>query len=388
MILGDLSAEEFLADYWQQKPLLIRNAVADFTDPLTADELAGLAMEECIESRLISTDSQTGQCKLSHGPFASDELQALGEQNWTLLVQAVDQWVESVAALRAQCSFLPQWRMDDVMVSLATPGGGVGPHFDQYDVFLLQGQGSRLWRIGPPCDASTAQFDNGGLKCIAPFHPLEQHTLYSGDVLYVPPGIAHWGIAQTDCLTYSIGFRAPSHAEVLSEWSHSVASSLTDQLRYTDPAPTELAKSVANGSSLIDSKVIDRLQHILQHYVDDRDALANWFGSWVTEQKYSELEPEPEIITGQNLQALLGEHTHLQRSLATRVALSQLQAGWMLFVNGAATPIPAGSLEFAQLLVEQDNIAVDTLLPYCQSSENNHLLTQLITSGSYILIAP
>ncbi len=381
MLLGELSAADFLADYWQQKPLLIRNAIPDFADPLTADELAGLAMEECIESRLISTDAQTGVCELSHGPFASEELQALGEHNWTLLVQAVDQWVETVAALRAQCSFLPQWRIDDVMVSLATAGGGVGPHFDQYDVFLLQGQGSRLWRIGPACDASTPQIDNGGLTGIAPFTPLEEHTLYSGDVLYLPPGVAHWGIAQTDCLTYSIGFRAPSHAEVLSEWGHNVAATLTAQLRYSDPAPT-----VVNGSSVIDSEVIDRLQHILQHYVDDRDALANWFGGWVTEPKYAELTPEPELFAAQNLQTTLREHKHLRRSLATRVALSQLQASWTLFVNGESVPIAEDSLEFTQLLVEQAKVAIDQLLPYCQNSDNCRLLTQLLTNGSYELM--
>ncbi len=381
MLLGDLSAEEFLAEHWQQKPLLIRNAVPDFADPLTADELAGLAVEECIESRLISTDAQTGECRLQHGPFSNDELQALGDQNWTLLVQAVDQWLEAVAALRAQCSFLPQWRMDDVMVSLATPGGGVGPHFDQYDVFLLQGQGSRLWRVGPACNDNTPQFDNGGLRNIAPFTPLEEHILYSGDVLYVPPGVAHWGIAQTECLTYSFGFRAPSHAEVLSEWGHSVAATLAEQLRYTDPTQT-----AANGNSLIDSNVIDRLQHILRHYVDDRDALATWFGNWVTEPKYAELAPEPELFGEENLQTLLAGHTHLQRGLATRVALSQLEASWMLFVNGEAIPITNSSQALAQLLSEQSEIATHKLLTLCENSDNCRLLTKLLASGSFELI--
>ena len=381
MLLGQLTAEEFLADYWQQKPLLIRNAIPKFTDPLTVDQLAGLAMEECIESRLINADSQTGECELSHGPFTSDELQALGAQNWTLLVQAVDHWLEAVAALRVQCDFLPQWRMDDVMVSLAAPGGGVGPHFDQYDVFLLQGQGSRLWRVGPACNNDTPQFDNGGLRNIAPFTPLQEHMLYSGDVLYVPPGVAHWGIAQTECLTYSFGFRAPSHAEVLGEWSHSVAATLAEQQRYTDPSQTS-----ANGSSLIDSHVIDRLQHILRHYVNDRDALATWFGNWVTEPKYAELAPEPELIGEQNLQTLLGSHTHLRRGLATRIALSRLDASWMLFVNGEAIPITDCSLALAQLLSEQGKIATNELLPFCEYSDNCLVLSQLLTSGSFELI--
>lgn len=381
MLLGDISEEEFLADYWQQKPLLIRHALPDFSDPLTADELAGLAMEEDAESRLVSVDAKTGKSQLRHGPFSADELQALGEHNWTLLVQAVDHWVEDVAGLREQCGFLPQWRLDDVMVSYATPGGGVGPHFDQYDVFLLQGKGSRLWRIGPPCDGETQQLDNAGLKCIAEFTSLEEHTLHSGDVLYLPPGIAHWGIAQSECLTYSIGFRAPSHADVLGEWSHSIAAKLNDQQRYTDPV-----LHPGNFSSVIDGHVIDRLQGILQHYVDDRDALAEWFGAWVTEPKYPELAPEAEVLSEQNLKIHMREHTHLQHSLATRVALSELSHGWVLFINGELIPVAATSIELAQRIAEEPLIAVEDLLSLCENTNNRRLLNELLKTGGFAFV--
>ena len=381
MLLGDMPAEKFLADYWQQKPLLIRNALPAFIDPLSADELAGLAMEEHIESRLVCVDAQSGARNLREGPFTVTELQALDEKNWTLLVQAVDHWVAEVANLREQCSFLPQWRLDDVMVSYATPGGGVGPHFDQYDVFLLQGKGSRVWRIGPTCDASTQQIDIGGLKSIEEFTPLEEHTLYSGDVLYLPPAIAHWGIAQTECLTYSIGFRAPSHAELLGEWSHAIASTLTDRLRYTDSA-----QRPANNSGFIDSTVIDRLQHILQHYVDDRDALTEWFGAWITEPKYPELAPEPVAISEKALQANMCHYTHLQRSLSSRIALSQLHSGWVLFFDGAMIPVAEASVELARSIAEHRLIEVTDLTAYCEHDDNRQLLSHLLASGSIALI--
>ncbi|MGI9288887.1 MAG: JmjC domain-containing protein [Pseudomonadales bacterium] len=381
VLLRDITEGEFLADYWQQKPLLIRNALPAFFDPITGDELAGLAMEEDVESRLISMDAQANTSQLRHGPFTVDELQALDDNNWTLLVQAVDQWVEEVAELRHQCSFLPQWRLDDVMVSYAMPGGGVGPHFDQYDVFLLQGKGSRLWRIGPACNDKTPQINNFGLKSIEPFTPLEEYTLCSGDVLYLPPSVAHWGIAQSESLTYSIGFRAPSHAEVLSEWSHSVAAMLNDQLRYTDPL-----LEPANRGSLIDSDIVDSLQHILQHYANDRDALTQWFGTWVTEPKYPELAQEAEVFSEQDLQASMREHTHLQRLLPTRVALSKLRSGWVLFVNGDAIPLVEASVKLAQRIVEDPLIMLEDLAPSCKNTNNRQLLSKLLANGGFALV--
>lgn len=378
MLLGDLSATEFLADFWQQKPLLIRNALPAFADPLTAEELAGLAMEDFVESRLVCTDGSSAVCSTRDGPFDRAELQTLGECNWTLLVQAVDQHVEAVARLRELCSFLPQWRLDDVMVSCAAPGGGVGPHFDQYDVFLLQGQGTRLWRIGPACNANTRQFDNGGLHCIAPFTPLAEHTLHSGDVLYLPPGIAHWGIAETQSLSYSLGFRAPSHAEVLAEWSQSVAGDLDNQLRYRDPAPLP-----AEGGSLIESKSIDCLQQILRRYVDDRDLLARWFGSWVTEPRYPENLPDHTIYSEQQLQVCMRRRKSLRRSLATRMALTELRHGWVLFVDGGAVAVANNSLPLAQLLIAKSTIPADELLRFCGDGDNTSLIMELLSIGSY-----
>ncbi|WP_279293382.1 cupin domain-containing protein, partial [Pseudomonas aeruginosa] len=146
-LLGGLTAAEFLRDYWQRKPLLVRQAIPDFESPLSADELAGLSLEESVESRIVLEHGKT-PWEMRRGPFQEEDYQHLPEQDWTLLVQAVDQFVPEVAQLLEQFRFLPSWRIDDVMISYAAPGGGVGPHFDNYDVFLLQGHGRRRWKVG------------------------------------------------------------------------------------------------------------------------------------------------------------------------------------------------------------------------------------------------
>ena len=202
-MLGDLSADAFLQRYWQQKPLLIRHALANYRSPISGDELAGLALESEVESRLV--ESQGGDWTLKHGPFTEEDFLGLPEEDWTLLVQGVDLWVPEVQALLSQFAFLPPWRLDDVMVSFACPGGSVGPHFDQYDVFLLQVEGQRRWQIGAACSSETPMRDDSPLRILKEFEAEEEWVLEPGDMLYLPPGVAHWGVAETECLTFSIG---------------------------------------------------------------------------------------------------------------------------------------------------------------------------------------
>lgn len=212
MLQLPLNREAFLAEYWQRRPLLIRNAVPGFEPPLRAEELAGLAMEGHVESRIVS--QHLGSWLLEHGPFDSEDYRR--DPPWTLLVQSVDQLVPEVAAMRYWLDFLPSWRFDDIMVSYATDGGSVGPHFDRYDVFLLQGEGQRLWRIGAPCDEGTPRLEHEGLQLLEQFSTVEEYLLQTGDALYIPPGFAHWGIAQGECTTFSLGLRAPRMADLMA----------------------------------------------------------------------------------------------------------------------------------------------------------------------------
>lgn len=232
MLRLPMSRREFLRDYWQQRPLLIRQGLAGFRSPLSPEELAGLAMEADTESRIIGY--RAGAWSLQHGPFDTQDFQR--NDPWTLLVQRVDHWVPEVAALRQSVAFLPNWRFDDVMVSYAVDGGSVGPHFDRYDVFLLQGLGRRRWHLGQFCDEQTPRLQHEALHLLETFENSAEFVLEPGDVLYVPPGLAHWGVAEGECMTYSLGFRAPPLGDVMARLTDSVLDALAPQLLLEDGA--------------------------------------------------------------------------------------------------------------------------------------------------------
>ncbi|HKE48550.1 MAG TPA: cupin domain-containing protein, partial [Rhodanobacteraceae bacterium] len=195
----------FLREFWQKKPLLIRGAVADFRDPLTPDDLAGLACEPSALSRIVIHEARRDRWTLRTGPFDPADFARLPKRDWTLLVQDVDKWDADVAALLPRFSFLPAWRIDDVMVSYAVDGGSVGAHVDHYDVFLLQGLGRRDWRISTDPRAPKATRDDAEIKLLRTFEPTHAWTLEPGDMLYLPPGVPHHGVADGECLTYSVG---------------------------------------------------------------------------------------------------------------------------------------------------------------------------------------
>ena len=281
-MLGDLSADAFLRRYWQQEPLLIRKALANYQSPISADELAGLALESEVESRLV--ECQGRDWTLKHGPFTEEDFLSLPEKDWTLLVQGVDLWVPEVQALLSQFAFLPPWRLDDVMVRFACPGGSVGPHFDQYDVFLLQVEGQRRWQIGGRCSSETPMRDDSPLRILKEFEADEEWLLEPGDMLYLPPGVAHWGVAETECLTYSIGFRSPSIADMLGDLSVELMTQGYDA-HYRDPALTP------NMASLnIDQAFIDQAKRQLWQAINDDDLISDWFARFMTATKYPELE--------------------------------------------------------------------------------------------------
>lgn len=282
-VLGDISAEHFLAEYWQKKPLLVRGAISDFEPPIEGDELAGLALESEVESRLI-TDSDW---HMTAGPFSESQFTNLPADNWTLLVQAVDLWVPEVAALLDQFRFLPPWRIDDIMVSYATDGGGVGPHFDYYDVFLLQGHGQRKWQIGQTCDNNSPLIDHPNLKILAEFNPIHDWVLETGDMLYIPPKVAHWGTAIGECTTFSIGFRAPSATEMLDD--------LATELLSRGPAPSFLTDPPLTpqmASDNIDAAYIGQIRSLLLETLSDDQLLAEWFAQYMTQPKYPMLLDE------------------------------------------------------------------------------------------------
>ncbi|WP_188151246.1 cupin domain-containing protein [Teredinibacter waterburyi] len=275
--LGDMPIETFLRDYWQQKPLLIRQAIPQFESPLCGDELAGLALEEDVVSRLVIEKPEQNQWSLTHGPLADDAFATLPSSHWTLLIQHADLLDPEVNALLDLFRFIPNWRLDDIMISYAADQGGVGPHFDYYDVFLLQGEGRRRWRIGQTCDSHSEMLEDQDMKVLKDFDTLHDWIVEPGDLLYIPPNVAHWGTAEGNCITYSIGFRAPSYSDILLDLTEEAASHCNPDQRYTDP---NLPLQAHTGE--LSSNSIEQLKAIIASQLGDEQQLANWFGSYMT----------------------------------------------------------------------------------------------------------
>ena len=232
-LLGGLSPRVFLERHWQKRPLFVRGALPRFRDPVTPERLFALAGDPDVESRLVRVRGGRRPYERTDGPQDSDRLRRLSKKDWTLLVQGVDRYVPAVARLLRHFSFIPRWRIDDVMVSFAVAGGTVGPHVDNYDVFLIQGRGRRRWQVQHRPDRALRR--GLELRVLRRFEPDAEQVLGPGDMLYVPPGIAHYGIALEECLTYSVGFRAPSHRTLVALAAERLIASIPEDRLYADP---------------------------------------------------------------------------------------------------------------------------------------------------------
>jgi 50S ribosomal protein L16 3-hydroxylase len=374
-LLGGLTAREFLRDYWQKKPLLVRQAIPDFESPISPDELAGLALEEEVESRLVIEHGER-PWELQRGPFNEDTFQDLPERDWTLLVQAVDQFVPEVAELLEDFKFLPKWRIDDLMISFAAPGGGVGPHFDNYDVFLLQAHGHRRWQVGQMCDSDSPLLPHADLKILAQFEPTDEWVLAPGDMLYLPPCLAHCGTAEDDCMTYSVGFRAPSAAEVLTHFTDFLGQFLPDEERYSDAdiQPSE-------DPNQIQRDALERLKTLLNEHMSDERLLMTWFGQFMTEPKYPELVAGIEIEEEDFLGAL-EDGAILIRNPSARMAWSEVGEDLVLFASGQSRLVSARLCQLLKLICSADALHVENLGAWLADDEGRILLLELVKQGS------
>jgi len=348
----------FLRDYWQKKPLLIRNPWAQWYNPVEPDELAGLACEADVESRLIRREGDGWA--VEHGPLPEKRFSELDSFSWTLLVQAVDMHVPDVAALIEPFRFIPNWRIDDVMVSYATDGGGVGAHFDQYDVFLIQGLGKRRWQVGGKCDADSPLLLHDDLRLLADFEPTDQWVLEPGDILYVPPGISHNGVAMgDDCMTYSVGFRAPGRSELIEQYCDHIVGEMSDDDRFADPD----LEVQANPGEIADA-ALDRLHGMITQALSDRAVFARWFGEYNSARKYPDLDFRPdEPITSDEARALVQDGVPLVRNPASRFSFIQASSGLTLFVDGEAFDCGPDVALFAEQLCASDVVEVGEMPP-------------------------
>lgn len=356
MQLKGFDTAEFLQEYWQKKPLLIRAPFNSWSNPVDPDELAGLACETDVESRLITQSAP--EWELEHGPLPDDRFERQGKDPWTLLVQAVDHHVPAVAALLDCFRFVPNWRVDDVMVSYAVDGGGVGAHFDHYDVFLVQGLGRRRWELGGLCDESDALLPHSNLLLLADFRPTQEWILEPGDMLYVPPGIAHRGTAVgDDCMTYSIGFRAPSRAELIGNWAEDLAARLPDQDRYGDPGLTQ-----QDNPGEIGAEAIAQLHRMVTEQVLDPASFRQWFGRYSTIPKNPDIDWRPETpVQADDIAHNVEQGAGLVRNPASRFSfIRDTPSSLLLFVDGECFACSGEEAVFAERICAKTRLAVGT----------------------------
>jgi 50S ribosomal protein L16 3-hydroxylase len=373
--INELSEQAFLNQYWQKKPLLIKGGFSDFKDPLDANELAGLAMEDSIESRIITNHNQQWQ---SHqGPF--EDFEILTDEHATLLVQAVDHWHPEAAQLLEPFRFIPNWRIDDLMISYSTPGGGVGPHLDQYDVFIIQGEGKRHWRVGLP-DASLKQFaQNKSLLQVEAFTAVIDCVLEPGDILYIPPGCPHEGYAIENALNYSVGFRAPNQQDLLSSFADHIIDTESGQKRYTDHTLT-----LRDSKGELTQSEVDKVKTLMQALIENDSLFKNWLGNTLSQPKHDmDLAPEETPFSSAEIMQQLESDMTFERLGGTRAIYQYMDSELLLSVNGENYPLPLSDLKAVKQLTDFIEFDTNTLNSTKPSIEFIEKITTLVNEGSW-----
>ena len=402
-ILGNTPLSTFLAEYWQQKPLLIRSAIENYASPISADEMAGLACEPEVESRIILERDGEHPWQCLHGPFEATVFTELPATHWTLLLQSCNLHIPAFAQLLERFRFIPNWRVDDVMVSYAAPGGSVGPHTDNYDVFLLQAQGKRRWGISTRAVADEDFIPDLGLKVLKSFEPEQSWVLAAGDMLYLPPGVIHFGVADEslsaqdqegeDCITISIGFRAPNLTEL--------CGALLDEVlaQQTTSRGSEQAANFYRDPNLplqenpgeISAQALAKIKAMVQQELDRRLQESDWFGKYITTTlaMTDESPTEPEDNPAQYLQFLAEGHplvrnedSKLAYFLADKTAQDKHRA-IHFFCNGHVKYYPLEMLEIIQLVCNHRYPPVAELNNALADSEAQTFLAKLIYDGHF-----
>jgi len=379
-LLGGMSPARFLRDHWQKKPLVVRGAFPGFRDPLDPDELAGLSCEDGVESRIVREKGGARPWQVTWGPQREDVFAKLPKRGWTLLVQEINRWVPEAALLLEPFGFLPSVRVDDVMTSFAAPGGSVGPHVDSYDVFLVQGRGERRWKYHARPTKDVRIVPDLELRILQTFEEEEDCVLGPGDMLYLPPGFAHHGVAVTPCLTYSIGFRAPCMGEVWSSFAAAAA-------RQSPASPTLLVDpplSPATNPGAIPEELLARVRAMVRALDTSDAAIDRWFASFATRLKPGhELEPPPRALAPEALLRRLARGGVLARSEEARWAyLPHTKGALRLYVGGVELVVPARAAAFARDLCKARRHPGPDVIAATQEPAALELLLRLVAMGA------
>jgi len=375
--------ETFLSRYWQKKPLFIPAAFNNFKSPLSADELAGLACEEGVNARLVlehaGTDTQHSPWSVEYGPFDEERFARLPESNWSLLVSDIENLLPEAAEIIRKFRFIPDWRIDDLMISYAPPGGSVGPHTDAYDVFLIQLTGQRQWQISEHYDNTLLEHTE--LSILQGFNAEHSWTMNPGDMLYLPPNVAHHGIALKDCMTASVGFRAPALNAMAHDYADSIASKIDDTELYTDASLKQQTHPAE-----ISADAIEKIRNILTEKLrPTEESVRTWLGEYVSELHCNRLDPPPQPFTrfAEFKQAL--KNHRLYPATGSRFLFSRLpdsgadEHNVLLFVDGQSYLAP--SIEFITALCDPE-INQERLLELSNSDVSQQLLLKLYNRGA------
>lgn len=369
-------AADFITHYWQKKPLVIRGLFNDFEDPLDEHELAGLAQEVEVEvdSRIVAREGE--QWRVEHGPF--EHFDDICQGAWSLLVQGVDRFSEPANALIKCFDFLPTWRTEDVMASFSVPQAGVGPHLDQYDVFIIQGKGSRRWKVGSK-GPHVETIPHPRLRQIKPFAPIIDEVLYPGDAIYIPPGYAHDGIALEPCMNYSVGFRAPTQSELLSAFADHAIDNQSLLTRYGDP---DLALRKRPGL-ILDSE-INQFRNLLHSAIDSPDFVA-FLGGYFSAPLCAEDSSPPVPFTEESTLEAMRSGALFVRALEARHIEFQEGQDFQLAVNGACFSMPQQDHEHAVMFVSRDPWQAEPDINYENCLFFVRFVTKLLNSGYWYL---
>ncbi|MDH5183320.1 MAG: cupin domain-containing protein [Gammaproteobacteria bacterium] len=359
-----MSPEEFLRDYWQKKPLLIRQALPGFTPHFSADELGGLALEEEVESRLVIEKDGSEPWQVIHGPLKESLFSTLPPSHWTLLVQEVNRHVPEVTELFELFNFIPAWRLDDIMVSYAEDQGSVGPHTDNYDVFLLQAEGKRHWQISQQTVTEDDLIPDISMRIMADFKAEQEWLLEPGDMLYLPPNVPHHGVAQGECMTYSVGFRAPAKTGLWQHYVDATCACVAEEL-YRDPDLT-----ATQNPGLIDLKARKRIRDVIRAIPTSDEDIDSWFGGFITEPMRG-VGPIPLDVPLSTVAfiAQLQDYGECWRSEETRFAYFNDNKGFRLFIHGEEIQHPALTPELGKLIADQRHFSLHKLQDYLHSAQ-------------------
>lgn len=370
--LNQMSQNEFLKTYWQKKPVVIRQGFKNFVDPIPMDEFAGIAMEEAVQSRLVS--KKDGQWQAEFGPF--ERYDHLGERDWSLVIQALDNFSEEAAELIEPFRFIPHWRLDDIMASFATEGGGVGPHVDNYDVFICQGSGKRHWRVGDKGQHQEV-IAHEALLHVEAFEAIIDVELEAGDILYIPPGFPHEGIALEPSMSFSVGFRANSAISLLSGFAdHLIDHELGTQLLE------DADRQAIIHSGEITNEDYANIKQQLQNLLDDDKLFKNFAGNFLTSAKHElDLMPSEEPFEHDEVSELLGIHA-IKRLGGLRAFYFEdsIEEG-IFYLNGEQVEVNKEITPVIKLLCDQKIVMPNELSPWRSNEDFISLMVTLLDQG-------